>query len=342
MSLFGLPTGELVDTIVFYHGQHQLAKYIAIVSLTLLVYDWIINIDLEVEFVWRASWSWGRVIYHANRIWSLTLLGTVLAGAHLITQDTIIVDNDTRQLFFLWMTLAPLQPLLDVRLSPFFPSAVDALSVDSCTRVGFMYSYGGICQYSIISTMFLLRCWALFDKKRVVWMLCGGFVGTVIIGVFVANFIISFLDNPLPNIFSGCYILIPGYLWMPYVAPLIYESTLFGLTLWRIYSLSKGIGATPLLQTLAQNGVAYFATLVLLVILGFIGATVKFLMIAANGSGLFTAISSIVCSHLIFSLYEITGEETLGRRIQTGTRSSGLIPQFAIPLQSFTTTQYST
>ncbi|CAE6428041.1 unnamed protein product [Rhizoctonia solani] len=192
--------------------------------------------------------------------------------------------------------------------------------------------------------MLLLRCWALFENRRVVWALCGGFVGTTIAGVFVANFIISraqYRVNPLPSIFTGCYIVVPDYLWMPYVAPMIYETTLFILTLWRIRTLAKGVGASPLLVTLRANEMAYFGALVALVVMGWTGTRIHHLKIATNVSGLFTAISSAVCSHMIFSLYEINGAEILESYADSRTRSNpsnGIIPRFAIPLQSFTTT----
>ncbi|CAE6432099.1 unnamed protein product [Rhizoctonia solani] len=78
MSVPGFSLEDIVDQVTGYREQQQLAKYLAIVSLALLVYDWIISIDREVEFIWGHPWSWGRVVYHANRVWSLTLLGTSL------------------------------------------------------------------------------------------------------------------------------------------------------------------------------------------------------------------------------------------------------------------------
>ncbi|KAG8712366.1 hypothetical protein FRC11_000318 [Ceratobasidium sp. 423] len=67
--------------------------------------------------------------------------------------------------------------------------------------------------------------------------------------------------------------------------PLVYELTLFLLTIWRLYILSKDFGSTPLMQTLAQNEMAYFATLVVLMVLACIGGTIQTLRIAANASG---------------------------------------------------------
>ncbi|KAH7333583.1 hypothetical protein B0J17DRAFT_675981 [Rhizoctonia solani] len=196
-----------------------------------------------------------------------------------------------------------------------------------------MYAYGATCQYAILSSMFLLRCWALYDKK----MLFGGLVGVAISGIIIAHSIVyraSFRVNPLPNIFSGCVMQVPDYLWATYVMPLAYEFTVLLLTIWRIYTLSKDVGATPLLQMLAQNGVAYFVTLVLLVTIGCIGGKIEAVKIATNGSG-------VVCSRMIFSLYEINDKET---RIHSDIHSSpsDSMPQFAIPLRSLASTQHTT
>ncbi|CAE6432104.1 unnamed protein product [Rhizoctonia solani] len=255
MSLPGFELKDIVDTIIFYHGQQQIAKYLAVVSITLLVYDWVLNLDLEVAFIWGHSWSWGRVIYHTNRVWPIALLG--------ITLSVIL---------FL--------PLPN-------PSTKITLC-QTCKQVGFMYSYGAMCQCTIISAMLLLRCWAIYDKKWVVWMLSGALVVAVISGVVIIKFLLDrtiFLDNPLPNIFSGCVVVVPDYVWILYIMPLIYESTLFFLMIWRIYTLTKDCEASPLMQTLARNGMAYFATLVGLMILACIGGTIPTVKIAANASG---------------------------------------------------------
>ncbi|CAE6453830.1 unnamed protein product [Rhizoctonia solani] len=152
-----------------------------------------------------------------------------------------------------------------------------------------------------------------------------------------------FLVNPLPSIFSGCIIIIPDYAWILYITALVYESTLFFLTIWRIYILSKEFGTSPLMQTLARNGMAYFATLVGLMILACIGGTIPTVKIAANASGVLTAISSVVGSRMIFSLYQITNKERQERQAiaDAGARSEtngGIATQFVIPLQSMAST----
>ncbi|CEL62441.1 hypothetical protein RSOLAG1IB_04797 [Rhizoctonia solani AG-1 IB] len=76
---FPLPTNaNILELLKDGHAQLELAKSIAIVSLTLLVYDWITSFHLEVAYIWRASWSCGRILYYLNRIWPMVLLGISL------------------------------------------------------------------------------------------------------------------------------------------------------------------------------------------------------------------------------------------------------------------------
>ncbi|CAE7149758.1 unnamed protein product [Rhizoctonia solani] len=195
--------------------------------------------------------------------------------------------------------------------------------------------------------MLLLRCWALYERRRVVWVLFGGLICAVIAGIVIIKFLLdrtAFLNNPLPNVFSGCVVMVPDYVWVLYIVPLMYESTLFLFTIWRIYALSKDFESTPLMQTLGQNGMAYFATLVALMVLACVGGTIQTVKIAANASGVLSAISSVVGSRMIFSLYRITHKERQEDQtfsVTCGDTNGSTIPQFAVPLQSLTSTNVS-
>ncbi|QRW23595.1 F-box-like domain protein [Rhizoctonia solani] len=79
--------------------------------------------------------------------------------------------------------------------------------------------------------------------------------------------------------------MVAGNVWILYIVPVMFESVLFLLTVARIYVLSKEFGSTPLMQTLAQNGISYFAALVGIMILACVAGVIPPLKIAANGSG---------------------------------------------------------
>ncbi|KDN35189.1 hypothetical protein RSAG8_11798, partial [Rhizoctonia solani AG-8 WAC10335] len=71
-----------------------------------------------------------------------------------------------------------------------------------------------------------------------------------------------------------------------------------------------------------------------------VGSAYPSTIIMANGSGLLTALSSIMCSRIFFSMHEFASEDrthiSLGPRPTTGVRGSAIISgQFAIPMQTF-------
>ncbi|CAE6389829.1 unnamed protein product [Rhizoctonia solani] len=98
------------------------------------------------------------------------------------------------------------------------------------------------------------------------------------------------------------------------------------------------------MQTLAQNGMVYFAALVVLMVLACIGGTIETVKIASNASGVLSAISSVVCSRMIFSLYRITRKERLEDLTTpptSGDTNGSMVPRFAIPMQSLVSTSIS-
>ncbi|KAG9094497.1 hypothetical protein FS749_012346 [Ceratobasidium sp. UAMH 11750] len=86
---------------------------------------------------------------------------------------------------------------------------------------------------------------------------------------------------------------------------MIYESTVFTLTLWRIVKLSREFGSSALMHRLAENGLLYFAVLLVLILFSGIGGNIDRTKLASNGSGILAALSSVVCSWIMFSLYAL-------------------------------------
>ncbi|CAE6493974.1 unnamed protein product [Rhizoctonia solani] len=85
--------GENGDILKSLHDQLRLTKYLAVVSFTLILYDWVSTLDLEVEFIWGTRWSLGRFTYHMNRIWPIILLGTTLPEILFVSSSSPLVSN---------------------------------------------------------------------------------------------------------------------------------------------------------------------------------------------------------------------------------------------------------
>ncbi|KAG8699151.1 hypothetical protein FRC08_005483, partial [Ceratobasidium sp. 394] len=67
---------DIFNLIDLRAAQMHATQYLSVASWTVLAYDWIISIDVEARFIWQASWSLGRMIYHFNRIWPLIIVCT--------------------------------------------------------------------------------------------------------------------------------------------------------------------------------------------------------------------------------------------------------------------------
>ncbi|KAG8713465.1 hypothetical protein FRC08_013218 [Ceratobasidium sp. 394] len=142
---------------------------------------------------------------------------------------------------------------------------------------------------------------------------------------------IMYLENPLPNIVSGCVLILPSRAWTMYIAPMIYEFTVFTLTLWRIFRLSREFGSSTLMHRVAENGILYFAVLLVLILFSGIGGGIDRIKLASNGSGILAALSSVVCSRIMFSLYALRAEDARNLS-QSGDYETDADAQFAIPM----------
>ncbi|KAF8598360.1 hypothetical protein BDV93DRAFT_512573 [Ceratobasidium sp. AG-I] len=61
------------DTLYFYTSIER-AKYLAIISCTILLYDMLLTLPDEVYYVWNSRWSFARFAFHTNRTWGPILL----------------------------------------------------------------------------------------------------------------------------------------------------------------------------------------------------------------------------------------------------------------------------
>ncbi|KAG8726218.1 hypothetical protein FRC12_023602, partial [Ceratobasidium sp. 428] len=139
-----------------------------------------------------------------------------------------------------------------------------------------------------------------------------GLTGTVLISLVLIKVLADkaiFVPNFLPAVFSGCLVVVPPQTWTIYIVPLLYDVTMFTLTLWKVWSLSQDFGASPLMQQLMKNGAFHSAVLITILMFSCIGGANEAIKIAAHGSGFLAASLSIVCSRAILSLHTFAEEE---------------------------------
>ncbi|CAE6427544.1 unnamed protein product [Rhizoctonia solani] len=148
------------------------------------------------------------------------------------------------------------------------------------------------------------------------------------------------MSNPFPQFLQGCIVSIPNDIWLAYFSGVLYELVIFCLIVWRIRYLGNGLGLTPLMKQLLKHGVSFFALNLALMLFSCVGSAYPSTIIMANGSGLLTALSSIMCSRIFFSMHEFAREDrvrvSFSRPLTPGVRGSAIISgQFIIPMEPF-------
>lgn len=294
---------EFVDSITEIHDQLQTARYMAIAAFTLLVYDWMATLDKEVEFIWGRKWTFARVVYHLNRILPVLLFSVIL--------------------------------IPNILFAPSYYTAT------MCKGIILSYSYGVVVLLALLCATSIIRCWATYGQRWVLWLLIPALILTV--GHALAQVTLNigktlYLANPFPGVLEGCLVLLPSKIWLAYLSGVLYESLVFGLLVWRIWRLTSGVGLTPLLGQLLKHGASFFAVNFGLMIISCVGSGYSKTIIIVNVSGVLTALSSLMCSRIFFSLYEFAnmdrGQISVGQ-LATGPTEASVSGHFGVPMETF-------
>ncbi|CAE6464848.1 unnamed protein product [Rhizoctonia solani] len=111
----------------------------------------------------------------------------------------------------------------------------------------------------------------------------------------------NLVPNPAPDFVTGCIFKSNPLAFIPYIAPFIYETMLFGMTVYKTWKISRGQMATPIIARLMRDGSNYYFVVIGTLIFVGLGSLSPALSPAVNGSGIFLAILSSMCSRLILS-----------------------------------------
>ncbi|KAG8680900.1 hypothetical protein FRC11_001848, partial [Ceratobasidium sp. 423] len=143
-----------------------------------------------------------------------------------------------------------------------------------------------------------------------------------------------------PSFYKDAPLRFPNDIRLAYFSRVLYELVVFCLIVWRIWDLGHGLGLTPLMKQLLKHSAWFFAINLGLMLFSCVGSAYPSTIIMTNGSGLFTALSSIMCSRIFFSTHEFASEDrvriSLGPALTTGVRG-GATPseRFNIPTETF-------
>ncbi|KZT21778.1 hypothetical protein NEOLEDRAFT_1138998 [Neolentinus lepideus HHB14362 ss-1] len=242
----------------------QVVRYTQVASMAVLIAEWFFVIGEEVEYVWKAPWTYMKVLY-------------------LLSRYTPFLDTPFNLLNYLRPRISPKACLVNYKIAA------------TSTFVGM-----NISEYIlIIRTHALYR-----RSKTMGWILGGGVVICTIVGVItLALFETSLVFGPLPSPeIPGC-LLQEGsdIVFANFVILLLWELLIVILTAYkaiRDFRISNG----PVLQTLYRDGIIFFFFLLTLStanIIVFVVAPLEYLDLFDT---LTRCLHSIICCRVLLNL----------------------------------------
>ncbi|KAJ1302375.1 hypothetical protein OPQ81_001188 [Rhizoctonia solani] len=292
-----------LDLAELYHATEE-TKYLALALCILLICETLATLPAEVRHVWNSPWSFGRIMFHANRIWAPIMLAIYVPSALASAKFRIFLRV---ALTFLWLQVY-LCTIYRKRRTPFYIYNNSLHSSNDnhyrCLAYWLFYIYGSVVIQVIVASVLIARIWAIYQMK--IWALVALCLGCVTLStpsIVLLQMQASrthLMKNPAPESISGCPTTINPLAFLPCLPPFVAETILFILTIYRPLKMNRQV-KTPLMSRLILHGTQYyvvvFATLVFIVI----GSLFPRTNHVVNGSGLIVAVWSIVCSQLILS-----------------------------------------
>ncbi|KAI5123472.1 hypothetical protein M0805_008842 [Coniferiporia weirii] len=280
----------VVEYLLGYVEGYDSAKFLAFSSLALIAYDHITCLDQEFEFFWKGDWSLTRVLYFLNRylpplVFILQLfckLARVWLFASLDSQDSPHRLPQAESFFATAIRTSVAFELVGM----FIIEAVLA------TRVYYMWAHSRPVQYALCTLFTVCIAVAIGFAGRAIHALRGAHLP-----VFHGN--------------TGCINRGDGLYWPIYLPTFIFQTVLFGATLFRILRRTKTAKNKALVTRLLHDGgLFYFVVLACVLFTGVGSLLVDHPKIAvpALASNFSLAIQSICASHLILNIHSLAAD----------------------------------
>ncbi|KAF8596105.1 hypothetical protein BDV93DRAFT_548507 [Ceratobasidium sp. AG-I] len=239
-------------------------KYLALGSCVFLLCETFQTIPAEVRLLWRSRWSFGRIMFHANRVWGPLMLA--------IYVPTLFMYNLSEEVciaawwFYIYASIIAQVIVASVLIA----------------RIWAIYE---------------MKTWVLVALCLVSLVVSSPSIIILQLQATQSNF----LKNPAPDLISGCPTKLNALAFVPYLPPFLSETFLFIMTVYKPWKISRTRMSTPLMTKLIRNGSQYYVIVLGALIFVVIGSVFPPTNHAVNGSGLLTAVWSSMCTRLILS-----------------------------------------
>lgn len=245
-------------------------RYNAVAAVSIVVYDYFLTLDLEIEHIWKSRWSIGKVLFLINRYYTLTF-------------DLIFYIN-----------------------GQFNPHLSDAF----CLRWWRWGGGSGVFTFALAQMILQLRLYALYGKSKKLLIFMGGcfFIAiatsaTLLGFAFVPVVVPSHVIPGVPFCTPIGDVHLFWTIWIPLLAM---EAMLCGLAVYRGISLYRLHGTTfRLVEFLVRDSVFYF----IIIFVVYFTNTLVFVFAAEaiwECTAIFTvAIASTMANRLLLNVREM-------------------------------------
>ncbi|KAG9089797.1 hypothetical protein FS749_001050 [Ceratobasidium sp. UAMH 11750] len=176
----------------------------------------------------------------------------------------------------------------------------------------------------VATSVLITRIWAIYELKRwVLVTLCALVIAVLVPSIVIIQWqakLCELAPNPAPEIISGCRFNSTPLSVVSYIAPFLLDTILFVMTVYKVFRSNP----TPLMARLMQDGALYYAAVMgTFLFVGF-STLAPATSTAINGSGLFVAVLSSMCTRLILSTRSYYDPSTLLSSLETSSVAGNL------------------
>ncbi|KAF9791081.1 hypothetical protein BJ322DRAFT_1208316 [Thelephora terrestris] len=259
----------------------QYVSYLHLSMLALMVHDWLILLDREIEHVWRTQWGINKVLYIISRY-----------GPFLDMPITIVTH-----------------------IAPY--GMIDYNTCNTLYKIATWNTFIGI---SISESILLLRTNAIYSRsKRVTIPLSVAYAVSAVAGIICTWLYLrnTVFGAPPSDLFSGCTLVRrDAIIFFDFLLLLVFELVVIILTVGR--GFRDFHSGTSLLRVVYRDSVSFFLvlfgiTLSAILILALAPPQFSGLMGAST-----RVMHSIICSRILLNLREAVTPNNTSTEVSTG------------------------
>jgi len=208
------------DSYLLFTASLTATRYSTFASLAFLVYDHVLTLHAEIEFVWRRAWSLGKVMFIFNRYFGLV----VLAFSSIVHFYHFPLLSQFCMIYRAWAGIAVMLAVMSAEV------------------------------------ILMARIYAVYDRSKRVLIILAVLYAINIASTAMIVFLSPPGGVQLPpKVLPGCFVVdrATSYLicWIP---AFTFETLLFSMMLYRGWRSLRGSLSSPLMNVVIRDSILYF------------------------------------------------------------------------------------